>query len=250
MLLALSALLAAGGCTAARHEVFTPAVLPGQRGVVIAVDGAGGFQATSTALREAVEECRLPLSVATFHWTHGYGRILSDQIDRDHALAEGCRLAGEVARLRRCCPGGEIYLVGHSAGSGVVLTAAEALPAGSVDRIILLSPSVSDCYDLRPALRCTRQTLEAFYSERDLGYLGVGIAVFGTADRLWGYEAAGRVGFQPVVQTPEDACLYAKLRQHPWDPCVSWTGNRGGHYGGYQPGHLKAFVLPLLCRCP
>jgi hypothetical protein len=49
------------------------------------VDGAGGFEATSSALREAVQECRLPLSVATFHWTHGYGRILSDQMDREHA---------------------------------------------------------------------------------------------------------------------------------------------------------------------
>jgi hypothetical protein len=49
-----------------------------------------------------------------------------------------------------------------------------------------------------------------------------------------------------VIQCPADAALYAKLRQHPWRHSVEWTGNHGGHYGGYQPEFLRCFVLPLL----
>jgi hypothetical protein len=54
------------------------------------------------------------------------------------------------------------------------------------------------------------------------------------------------VGFRRLIATPGDAALYAKLAQHAWDPAVAWSGNRGGHYGGYQPGYLHAYVLPLL----
>ena len=41
--------------------------------------------------------------------------------------------------------------------------------------------------------------------------------------------------------------LHAKLKQHAWRPEISRTGHGGGHYGSYQPGHLRAYVLPLLC---
>ena len=45
---------------------------------------------------------------------------------------------------------------------------------------------------------------------------------------------------------PPDAVLYGKLRQHPWDPVVAWSGHGGGHYGSNQAGFLRAYVLPLL----
>ena len=45
-----------------------------------------------------------------------------------------------------------------------------------------------------------------------------------------------------------DEALYAKLRSHPWDPVVEWTGNRGRHYGTIQPAYVRAYLLPLLSR--
>jgi hypothetical protein len=240
--------LAAGsatGCAGVRHQVYTPAVVPGARGVIFAADGAGNFQATSEGLRRVVAEEGLPLRVETFEWSHGYGRMLADQLDYGHIVDEGKRLAGCVAAYRRACPAAEVYLVGHSAGSAVVLAAAEYLPSGYVDGIILLAPAVSAGYDLRPALCCARNAVDVFYSPRDRFYLGFGVAVMGTTDRCWG-PAAGRVGFEPEVVCPCDAGLYRKLRQHSWDPSVQWTGNEGGHYGGYQPEFLRAYVVPLL----
>jgi pimeloyl-ACP methyl ester carboxylesterase len=237
---------AVSGCAGLPHEVRAPACCGCERGVVFTADGAGGFGTTSSALRSAIAEEGLPLCVATVPWSHGFGRGLADQVDYGHARAEGACLAGEVLARRQSCPGGAIFLVGHSAGCAVVLAAAEALPPGSVDGIVLLAPSVSADYDLRPALCCARRGIDVFTSERDLLFLGLGTSLVGTADRRWS-AAAGRVGFRPVAVTPEDFALYAKLRQHPWHSCVAWTGNPGTHYGCHFPRYLRAYVLPLLC---
>ena len=233
------------GCTAVPREVQRPEPIAGQRGVVFAVDGAGGFHATSASLRRALREQGAPLAVEEVDWSHGFGRVLADQIDQCHLQQEGRRLAVRVAAYRQLCPAGEVYLVGHSAGCAVALTAVECLAPGAVDRLVLLSPSVSAGYDLRPALRTCRRGVDVFYSTRDVGYLGLGVGIVGTADRQW-TAPAGRVGFEPQAAAPEDMLLLAKLRQHPWHPCVAWSGNEGGHYGGYQITYLKAYVLPLL----
>jgi pimeloyl-ACP methyl ester carboxylesterase len=245
----LTALLFVTGCAAPGAVVLSPQALPPPPadpcGVIFSADGAGGFQATSQALRQAVGEQGLPLLVEAIAWSHGYGRVLADQTDRAHLEAEGRRLAERVAYWRQRFPDRPVYLVGHSAGCGVVLAATDHLPPGGVERVVLLAPAASASQNLRPALACARQGVDVFHSRRDWGYLGVGIALAGTTDRRWA-PAAGRVGFHPAATETGDDALFAKLRQHPWDPCVAWTGNRGGHYGTYQPTFLRAYVLPLL----
>jgi pimeloyl-ACP methyl ester carboxylesterase len=246
----LTVILLLPGCAVLplrESEPVLPPARPG--GVVFSVDGAGDFQASTRALTRTIEEQGLPLLVQQVNWSHGYGRILSDHVDHSHARAEGRRLAEEVLVWRQQAPDLPIFLVGHSAGCGVILAAAESLPPETVERIVLLAPAVSAHHDLRPALRCARRGVEVFHSRSDWFYLGLGVGLVGTSDRQWD-SAAGRVGFQPVICAPEDAVLYEKLRQHPWHRCVAWTGNKGGHYGGYQPGFLRAYVVPLLMPCP
>jgi pimeloyl-ACP methyl ester carboxylesterase len=233
------------GCAGPRQEIVAPGASMTPRGVVLVADGAGGFEATSAALRQAIHDQGLPLAVERFEWSHGYGRFFADEVDSGHAREVGQRLAAKVIEERAAFPDRAIYLVGHSAGTGVVLAAAEALPPASVDRLVLLAPSVSAEYDLRPALRCAREGIDVFTSGRDWAYLGLGIALIGTADGCW-QAAAGRVGFRPVLEGPGDTALYTKLRQHAWDPSVAWTGNRGGHYGCHEDSFLRAYVLPLL----
>jgi pimeloyl-ACP methyl ester carboxylesterase len=247
----IAALSLCGGCAGVQaRDAFAPPVCcnagcADPRGMVFAADGAGNFQASSAALRRVIDEQGLPLCVERVEWSHGYGRILADHLGRGHVAEEGEQLAARVRAYSLQAPGKPVYLVGHSDGCAVVLAAAEALPPGGVERIILLAPAVSSCYDLRPALACARGGVDVFYSERDWAFLGVGVALLGTADGRTD-DAAGRVGFKPVGDGPADACLYAKLRQHPWDCCQVWTGNRGGHYGGYQPVFLRTQVVPLL----
>jgi pimeloyl-ACP methyl ester carboxylesterase len=248
----LSAVLLAPGCISLPAPAPEPSTQPAANpaateGVVFIVDGAGGFQATSKSFRKTVAAQNSPLCVETVVWTHGYCRFLADQVHHKHLVEEGHRLAALIGERRQSCAL-PLYLVGHSAGAGVALAAVEELPPGTVERVVLLAPAISANYDLRPALTHVGG-IDVFYSDRDWAYLGLGVTMTGTADRHWG-RAAGRVGFRPAIQCPEDAALYAKLRQHPWDRSLEWSGNHGGHYGGYQPEFLRCFVLPLLTPQP
>jgi pimeloyl-ACP methyl ester carboxylesterase len=208
-------------------------------------NGSGDSRTVSDNLAQLAAENRLPLQVMAFVWSRGYGRYLLDQVDHDNHVAQGRRLAGLVCAARQACPRRRITLVGYSAGCAVILAAAEALPPDSVDRIILLAPSVCVHYDLRPALRTARCGIDSYHSDNDRMVLGLGMRLIGTADRCCSC-AAGRWGFVPVIATQADAVLYTRLRQHPWDPMVAWTGNEGGHYGTNEARYLRAYILPLL----
>jgi pimeloyl-ACP methyl ester carboxylesterase len=237
-------LLGISGCASTEQQVRSPSFARPAGGVVFVADGAGGFEATSSSLRQCIQEAGLPLSVETLEWSHGYGRIIADQIGHDHVREAAHKLSSKVATVRATSPDTAVYLIGHSAGTAIVLGTAELLPPESIDRIILLAPSVSADYDLRPALRCVRQKIDVFTSSNDWWYLGLGVRVTGTTDGHW-TSAAGRIGFRPRIETPEDAMLYKKLEQHSWAPDVEWTGNHGGHYGCHNPEFMKAYVLPL-----
>jgi hypothetical protein len=240
----LSAVLLSPGCVTLPGPAPPPAPAAQVEGVVLVVDGAGGFQAASKSVQRTVAAQHAPLCVEPVVWTHGYCRFLADQVHQKHLQAEGRRLAQLIWQRKQNC-NLPVYLMGHSAGCGVALIAVEELPPGTVERVVLLAPAISANYDLRPALMRVNGGIDVFYSERDWGYLGVGVVVTGTTDRHWG-RAAGRVGFRPKIECPQDAALYARLRQHPWDRAIEWTGHHGGHYGGYQPEFLRCFVLPLL----
>jgi pimeloyl-ACP methyl ester carboxylesterase len=213
--------------------------------VIFSCDGAGNSAGLTNALRETVESHCLPAHVEMCEWSYGPGRFLSDQVSYCHAREAGVRLAQRITAYRQACPDSPISLLAHSAGSLVVLTAAEQLPPDSLDKIVLLAPAVSSTYDLRPALRTARRGMDVFMSERDVVILGAGVGLVGTTDRRW-EPAAGRVGFEPVGDTSEDTALYARLRQHPWDASVAWTGNSGGHFDTYETHYFEMYVLPVL----
>jgi hypothetical protein len=215
--------------------------------LVFVANGCGDLSSISTSLRQVAAETGLPLQIETCNWSHGSGRYLIDHVDHANHRAHGWQLAARIVACRQACPDRRIYLIGHSAGCAVVLAAAEMLPPDSVDCIILLAPSVSAAYDLRQALLSARCGIDVFYSRRDRLVLGLTMRIVGTADHR-GRKAAGRVGFRPVLACPEDAVLYSKLRQHPWQCDVAWTGNHGGHNGCKKACFLRAYVLPLLAQ--
>jgi pimeloyl-ACP methyl ester carboxylesterase len=237
----------AAGCATNRQLPTTCGCLAPNADVVFVADGSGDYRTTSAALCDAVRDTGAPLRIETFVWSHGYRRLLADHVDHCNHLEEGRRLAALVCDLRQSDPARAVSLVGHSSGCAVLLAAAEALPANTLERMVMLAPAISNDYDLRPALRATRQGIDVFSSHRDVGALCIGTGIIGTADRRWS-AAAGRVGFTPVLSCPGDEVLFAKLRNHPWDPVVAWSGNRGSHYGTLQPGFTRAYLMPLLVR--
>ncbi len=233
------------GCVhAPKNLVMTKAPVAGA-GVVFAADGAGNFRAASENVREVVVKDGVPVEVVTFNWSHGYGRILADQVSYSHARAEGYKLARLVEEFRHEHPETPVHLLGHSAGAAVVLAALENLPPQSVNRAFLLAPSMSAYYDLCSALQAVQSGLYVYYSHRDYLYLGVAIGILGNSDRRWG-PSSGRTGFQVPACGPEGAALFAKLYQRPWQPTDHSTGNHGGHYGNYQAGFVRGHIVPLL----
>jgi pimeloyl-ACP methyl ester carboxylesterase len=218
-------------------------------GVVFVANGSGDLLTASNNLRQVVEETATPIQIETFDWSHGYLRFLTDHLDHPNHLAQGRLLAAEVLEYRRAYPDRRINLLGYSTGSAVVLAAAELLPRGSIDGIVLLAPAVCADYDLRPALSAARDGIDVFCSKDDRIILGLGMKIVGTAEGCC-REAAGQCGFNPVIVCPGDSALYAKLRQHAWSPAVEWTGNTGGHYGSNQPDFLRVYVLPFLVQTP
>ncbi|MBI2803877.1 MAG: hypothetical protein HYX68_02720 [Planctomycetes bacterium] len=237
------------GCATARqgrgpYRVASPPAAP-ISGVVFVANGAGDSRTASQNLAAVVAQTAAPLKIETFAWSRGYRRFVADQVDEDNHAAQGRRLADAVLAHRQAFPNRRIYLVGQSAGGAVVLNAVKSLPPSSIERIVLLSPSVCTGLDLRQALTVSREGIDLFHSERDRWVLGLGMRVVGTTDGAC-RVAAGRVGFKTIVTNPTDAALYSRLRQHPWNASVTWTGHNGGHFGNLEPKFLRAYVLPLL----
>ena len=231
------------GCASVPPPVLTYRPPLAARGMVLVADGAGGAPEAFDAAVTAVRQTGAPLWVRSFDWTHGRGNGVRDMTDGENARAQGRRLAQHIACYRAADPNLPITLLAYSAGAHVVLEAARWLEPNSLERIVLLAPAVAADYDLRPALLAARQGVDAFTSERDRLVLGLGTRAVGTADGKRGVPPAGRVGFDAP---PADACLLARLHQHPWDPSLAWTGNRGGHAGSLNPQYFRTFVLPLL----
>lgn len=216
-------------------------------GLVLVANGSGDSGRLSSNLAQVAANSEAPLEVEPFVWSHGSGRSLTDHLDHDNQVSQSQRLASQVTTYSANYPDHPIYLVGHSTGCAVVLMAAESLSPGTIDGITLLAPSVSANHDLRPALRSTRGGVHVHCSAEDRWILGFGMKILGTSDLNYS-DAAGLYGFKLVSASPDDAALYQKIHQHPWDSTLAWTGNDGSHYGCIQPRFLKAYVLPELVR--
>lgn len=232
------------GCCRPRGVLRPPVVPVEEKSIALVADGAGNFQCSSQSLRDEALAKGFPVRVVTFEWSHGYMRIMADQLDRAHAHAQGAELAAAALAYRQMHPERMLVLVGHSAGAGVVLSALEKLPADCVDRVILLSPSVSSYFDLRPALHAVRERMDVFCSQDDWIYLGLVTGILGNADGHPG-PSSGRYGFL-VRALPGEEGLFAKLRQRFWQPEDELLGNDGGHFGNYQAEFQARHILPLL----
>jgi pimeloyl-ACP methyl ester carboxylesterase len=222
-----------------------PGVPPARRpGILFVANGAGDLRGTSEGACAAVTAAGLPWEVKTVRWSIGPLSLgLLDLKSRHNHAIKGRLLAQEVACYRKAHPGHMICLVGHSAGCAVVLAAAEQLPPGCVDHVVLLSPAVSAHYDLRPALRTVRCGINVYCSRKDRFLLA--LQPIGASDRYWAWFA-GLTGFTPVTSSEDDQNCCARLSHYFWGPDMAYTGHTGGHFGNTRPDFLRDYVFPLL----
>ena len=224
----------------------TPFAATDARPVVWVLDGAGDLKGCSNALAQVNDLAGSPVQLEVFPWSHGYRRLLSDQIGMKHARQQGKKLAATILDGKAREPNRRVVIVGHSAGCAVALAAGESLPVDAIDRMILLAPSVSTEYDIRPSLWSAREGMEVFCSKKDWVALGFVVHVVGTTDNFWSGAAAGRWGFRPKKSSPLTEEESRRLRQHFWSEGVSWTGHDGGHHGMHEPEFVRTYLLPLM----
>jgi pimeloyl-ACP methyl ester carboxylesterase len=225
---------------------LSPEERPETKPLVWVLDGAGDLKGSSTALAQANSLAGSPVELTVFPWSHGHRRLLMDQVDMSHARLQGAKLAQAIQERKAQEPGRRVVLIGHSAGCAVVLAACDLLPIDAVDRVILLAPSVSTGYDIRPTLWSAREGVDVFCSTKDWIALGFVIRVVGTTDKFWSGSAAGRWGFQPKGSSRLAELEANRLRQHFWSQEVAWTGHTGGHHGMHAPGFVQAYLIPLM----
>jgi pimeloyl-ACP methyl ester carboxylesterase len=215
-------------------------------GVVFVVGGVGGCDALGFCARAALPAAGVVHEIREFEWTHGKLHPLRDLQDTRHLVARAAELAEQVRAVRAERPAVPIYLIGHSAGGGLVLLTAAQLPPDTLERIILLSPAMSPEFDLRPALRATRREVVSFYSRQDRVVLDWGTSTFGTVDRIYS-TSAGHSGFrEPDDLNAEGRELYRRLVQEPWRWESLLEGRGSGHNSTTMPWFLKRHVAPWL----
>lgn len=208
------------------------------RPLVWIVDGAGDLGGCSKGVSQANVLAGNPVELSVFPWSHGYRKLIQDQRDAKHTKLQGTRLAAKILERAKQEPGRRVIVIAHSAGAAVVLAAGDVLPSNAIDRMILLAPSVSTGYDIRPSLGAAREGIDVFCSKKDWLALGFMTRMVGTVDKRWA-PAAGRHGFR--ISADEN-----RLRHHFWTAEVSWTGHTGGHHGMHSPTFLQAYVFPSL----
>jgi hypothetical protein len=250
-LLGLSLVLAGPlGVLSAQLEVRRPPprAQPYPPGIIFIVGGIGGIDITGTLAQMSLPRAGVPHEIRDFIWTHGVGHFLKDLQDTRHVLKKAVELAELIRRARAENPDRPIFIIAKSGGAGLALAAAETLPPGTLERIILLSAAVSPTYDLRGALRATHGEIISFYSRNDQLILNWGTRNFGTIDRIYG-PSAGLQGFVvPSDFSAEDRALYERLIQVPWSARNIWQGHTGGHSGNSSPAFLANEVAPWLLR--
>jgi pimeloyl-ACP methyl ester carboxylesterase len=244
-LLALAGLLRPGLALGLDAPAAPPAPAPHcqVQHLVLLVGGAGGGESSLYEnVRMVVREDRVPILYQSVPWSRN-DSAKKDLFDQEGQLMAAARLAHAIQALA-CHSCTRVSLVGYSAGSRVVVAAAEMLPPRSVDRIILLAPALPTCYDLRPALKATRGGIDVFYSRYDEVLQGVEDKVRDRTGQT--VPLAGRGGFV----LPGDPCefaSYVNLRQHAWQEGM---GGHGGHMSWTRPRFLRRVLLPLILTPP
>lgn len=220
----------------------SPVLNPDAAGTVIVVPGIGGEDASydnvCRALAVAGNEDRIEVFDWGYHWPLFFINISCGDL---HHQTEK-KLAQYIEDRLRKNPRGNIALIGHSAGAGVIVGALGRLdPSYSVGPVVLLAPALSPDHDLAPALQHC-QSIHVFYSADDDFWQGAAPFVLGEYDGVH-RSGAGRRGFSLAGLDPAEQARVIQL-----SPDKQWEslGVHGGHFDWLAPAFVAKILEPLV----
>lgn len=184
--------------------------------------------------------------IRVFQWqglTHA-----GDQLNLSRNLSKASELAAEIRAYRRRFPGRPINMIALSAGTGIAVFALGYLPEDvQLDRVVLLSSSLSARYDLTRALRRVKRAMYSLYSVDDL-VLRELVSVTGTVDRSSASDGiAGLEGFHPPIPGgPDTLRQYRKLHNIAYRAEFADVGYKGQHADAVSRDFIRAYIAPVI----
>jgi len=208
---------------------------------VFYLDGAGWYS-SSGSVAMGLRDAGYKGAFCTYSWSAMLGPGPDHLITaRSKGVAQG--LAKKIETLRRADPQGQIDVIGLSAGTAVILSALEQLPAGiEVNNVVLFSPSVSAEHNLTKAMQHVRRNLYATCSPHDAILATLAVNADGE-----GGPPAGRVGFRLPRQAgghPEAA--YRRVINLPWEPAYLAFDWAGAHTAVTNRKMVASVIAPRL----
>ncbi|MFN0137880.1 MAG: serine aminopeptidase domain-containing protein [Phycisphaerae bacterium] len=220
-----------------------------KNGVVFVLPGIEGTSPWNRNIAIGLDKGGVVSAIEVYDWTYKIpGANIFNLTNIERNREQAAKLAQRIIQHVDRNPGTPVHLIGHSGGGGMAVLTLEALPADiEVDQVVLLAPALSPEYDLSRALRRTRKGIVNYYSQLDLGFLGIGTTVFGSIDRDRG-PSAGAIGFEyPQRLSADGRKLYAsKLRQVRWTPQMAKRGAFGTHMGWMRQDFARSTLSPII----
>lgn len=218
-----------------------------RQGLVMILPGIEGPSVLNASIRQGLMDGGLPYALEIYNW-HGprtgfaFTYAWSETACRKRAAA----VASRVQEYRAVYPGRPVFIVGHSAGGGIAIFAAEEIPEEDpIDGVIAIAPSLGPDYDLTKALTGAGGHVASCSSDKDMFLRGL-ITVGRNIDGDWGVTA-GQQGFEvPIAATTECREAYSDLVQIRWTPDMAEEGNTGGHFGWTSPAWVAAHLVPII----
>lgn len=231
-LLSLFCLVWVGGCSE-----------PKVSAVVFYCDGAGWYSSASS-VKSGLRAAGFKGRFDTFSWSAFLGPG-HDHLVTARSKGVARRLSRKIERERTKNPRQQIYLMGLSAGTAIVLSALEQAKEGiDVDHVVLFSPSVSARRDLTPVMQHVRGQLYATSSPHD----GILKTIVINADGGSG-PPAGRSGFRMPPQPGEATkAAYRRVINLPWQPSYVGYDWDGGHTAVTRSKFVEAVIAPRILR--
>ena len=209
-------------------------------GLVIVLPGIDGHTTVSDNVSRGLFKAESPHAVEIHDWRWFPGWNPLHLSTYRNNVAKASLVAKRIRDYREQYPDGQVHLVGHSAGAGMVLfTLRELLDDQPITSAVLLAAAVSRDFDVEELTTCTTHGIWNFSSFADLPAVGLGTLIFGTMDRKHG-AAAGAFGFRGCK--PNNS----RLREVRYSLPMVRYWHFGGHFGCTNVAFVSRYIAPII----
>lgn len=231
-------LLNIAGCVEVWHDPL-PTATEYDKGLIVMYPGALASDSEMLGFYATLRLAGIDHAIEVPQWTSPVGFGVDSAATFAQTQVDAVVEAARIADYMRAHPNAPVTLFGFSAGSMYAMMVAAGLPDDTpVDKIILISSSVSHKYDVVPALDHSKGGAVAYWSPLE-NTLRFWKALLGTTDQTWD-DAAAYTGFDSTDP---------RLQQIQWTPDMLRYAQPGEHSAYlFNVGWILDYIVPHVPR--